>query len=171
MHKSLLYQIMFRPNPRTLEKGSTLFLRAVLLLFSLVAISVCALLWYLILTSESLGDYRPILIGATFTTFPFLYIFYQSNRLLRFIERNQSLTKGAVKALQHITFSSFVISGMYLFGAPFIYTVAERDDAPGVILINLILIAAPLIVGVFSWILQKLLLNAIGYKAENDLTI
>lgn len=162
---------MFRPDSRTLEKGSTLFLRAVLLLFSLAAISLCVLFWYFILTAESLGGYQPILVGATFTTFPFLYIFYQSNRLLRFIERNQSLTNDTVRALRHITISSFVISGMYIFGAPFIYTVAERDDAPGVILINLILIAAPLIVGVFSWILQKLLLNAIGYKAENDLTI
>jgi hypothetical protein len=162
---------MFKPEPRTLEKGSTLFLRAVLLLFSLVAISVCALFWYLILTSESLGNYRPILIGATFTTIPFLYIFYQSFQLLNFIDRNLALSNNSVLALQKITFSSFIISGLYLIGFPFIYSVAERDDAPGVILINLIMIGAPLVVGVFASILQKLLTSAIAYKSENELTI
>jgi hypothetical protein len=162
---------MFKPNPRTLEKGSTLFLKGVLFLFSLVAISLCALLWYFILTAESLGNYRPILIGATFTTIPFLYIFYQSFQLLNLIDRNQALTNNSVLALKNITIGCFIISVLYLFGFPFIYSVAERDDAPGVILIDLILIAAPLVVGVFASILQKLLISAIAYKSENELTI
>ena len=54
---------------------------------------------------------------------------------------------------------------------PYIYYVAERDDAPGGILIGLILIAAPTIVTVFAATLEELLKNAIEIKSENDLTV
>jgi hypothetical protein len=40
-----------------------------------------------------------------------------------------------------------------------------------VVLINLIFIIGSFSVGVFGYILQKLLINAIRYKSENDLTV
>jgi hypothetical protein len=60
---------------------------------------------------------------------------------------------------------------MYLIGSPFIFNVAQQDDAPGVVLINIILLLGSFSVGVFTYILQKLLINAIEYKSENELTI
>jgi hypothetical protein len=49
--------------------------------------------------------------------------------------------------------------------------VAERDDAPGIILIGLVIIFASMVIGVFAAVLQKLLTNAIEIKSENDLTV
>jgi hypothetical protein len=51
------------------------------------------------------------------------------------------------------------------------FTVAEKDDAPGVVALNILLIIGPFTVGVFASILQKLLINAIDYKSETGLTI
>lgn len=56
-------------------------------------------------------------------------------------------------------------------GLPLFYIVAEADDAPGLIIIGLVIIFAATVVAVFAAVLQKLLKNAIAIKSENDLTI
>ena len=158
-------------NFKALERSSTLFLKLILLILSVAVLILCGLLLYQIIKSDSLGYYRPILIGVVISTIPLLYIFYQALNLLNNIDKNLSLTDSSVKSLRIIKVCSFLISLMYLIGSPLIFNAAERDDAPGVVLINLILIIGPFSVGVFTYILQKLLINAIGYKSENELTI
>ncbi|MGO4375941.1 DUF2975 domain-containing protein, partial [Paenibacillus sp. MCAF20] len=45
------------------------------------------------------------------------------------------------------------------------------DDAPGIILVGMVLIFASLVIAVFAAVLQKLLKEAIDIKSENDLTV
>ena len=158
-------------NFKSFEKSSTLFLRLVLLVFSIGVLVLCGFLLYQITQSDSLGYYRPILIGVVLSTIPLLYVFYQAFLLLKNIDNNLSLTDSSVNSLRKIKVSSFLISLMYLIGSPFIFNVAQQDDAPGVVLINIILLLGSFSVGVFTYILQKLLINAIEYKSENELTI
>ncbi|BDB56343.1 DUF2975 domain-containing protein [Flavobacterium ammonificans] len=162
---------MATPNVKVLERSSTLFLKLILLVLSLAVLTFCGFLLYQITQSDSLGDYQPILIGVLISTIPFLYVFYQAYNLLNNIDANLSLTDSSVNSLRIIKVCSFLISLMYLMGSPFIFNVAQQDDAPGVVLINIILIMGPFSVAVFTYILQKLLINAIGYKSENELTI
>ena len=162
---------MTNQNFKSLERSSTLFLRLILLVLSIGVLVLCGFLLYQIIQSDSLGYYRPILMGLVISTIPLLYIFYQAYNLLNNIDTNLSLTDSSVNSLRIIKVCSFLISSMYLIGSPFIFNVAQRDDAPGVVLINIILIMGPFSVGVFTYILQKLLINAIGYKSENELTI
>jgi ABC-type multidrug transport system fused ATPase/permease subunit len=162
---------MTKQNFKSLERSSTLFLRLILLVLSIGVLFLCGFLLYQIIQSDSLGYYRPILMGLVISTIPLLYIFYQAYNLLNNIDNNLSLTDSSVNSLRIIKVCSFLISSMYLIGSPFIFNVAQRDDAPGVVLINIILIMGPFSVGVFTYILQKLLINAIGYKSENELTI
>lgn len=158
-------------NFKSFEKSSTLFLRLVLLVFSIGVLVLCGFLLYQIIQSDSLGYYRPILMGLVISTIPLFYIFYQAYNLLNNIDANLSLTDSSVNSLRIIKVCSFLISSMYLIGSPFIFNVAQRDDAPGVVVINIILLLGSFSVGVFTYILQKLLINAIGYKSENELTI
>jgi hypothetical protein len=158
-------------NFKSFEKSSTLFLRLVLLVFSIGVLVLCGFLLYQIIQSDSLGYYRPILIGVVISTIPLLFVFYQAFLLLKNIDNNLSLTDSSVNSLRKIKVSSFLISLMYLIGSPFIFNVAQQDDAPGVVLINIILLLGSFSVGVFTYILQKLLINAIEYKSENELTI
>ena len=162
---------MTTPNVKVLERSSTLFLKLILLVLSLAVLTLCGFLLYQIIQSDSLGDYQPILMGLVISAIPLIYIFYQAYNLLNNIDNNLSLTDSSVNSLRIIKACSFLISLMYLMGSPFIFYVAQQDDAPGVVLINIILIMGPFSVGVFTYILQKLLINAIGYKSENELTI
>lgn len=162
---------MTTQNFKSLERSSTLFLRLILLVLSIGVLVLCGFLLYQITQSDSLGYYRPILMGLVISTIPLFYIFYQAYTLLNNIDSNLSLTDSSVNSLRIIKVCAFLISLMYLIGSPFIFNVAQRDDAPGVVLINIILIMGPFSVGVFTYILQKLLINAIGYKSENELTI
>ena len=158
-------------NFKSLDRSSTLFLRLILLVLTFGVLVLCGFLLYQIIQSDSLGYYRPMLMGLVVSTIPLFYIFYQAYTLLNNIDNNLSLTNSSVNSLRIIKVCSFLISLMYLIGSPFIFNVAQRDDAPGVVLINIILIMGPFSVGVFTYILQKLLINAIGYKSENELTI
>lgn len=54
---------------------------------------------------------------------------------------------------------------------PVFYLMAEIDDAPGIIVIGLIIIFASMVIAVFVAVLQKLLKEAIDIKSENDLTV
>jgi hypothetical protein len=54
---------------------------------------------------------------------------------------------------------------------PLMIYAAQRDDAPGVVLLGLVFIFATLVVGVFAAVLERLLQNAIDIKSENDLTV
>jgi hypothetical protein len=154
-----------------LDRGSTLFLKLILLALSTGVLVVCGFLIYQITQLDSLSYYLPVLISVVISTIPLQYIFYQAFRLLVNIDNNLSLTESSVNSLRIIKVCSFLISLMYLIGSPLIFKAAEQDDAPGVVLINLIFIIGSFSVGVFGYILQKLLINAIRYKSENDLTV
>ena len=54
---------------------------------------------------------------------------------------------------------------------PLFYLFAEIDDAPGVILIGMVIIFASMVIAVFAAVLQRLLKEAIDIKSENDLTV
>lgn len=54
---------------------------------------------------------------------------------------------------------------------PLIYEMAQEADAPGLIVLGLVMTCAPIVIAVFAAVLQKLLKNAIEIKSENDLTV
>ena len=60
---------------------------------------------------------------------------------------------------------------MYLVALPFVYIMAEVDDAPGLIIIGMIPIFASMVIAVFAAVLQRLLKEAIDIKEENDLIV
>ena len=54
---------------------------------------------------------------------------------------------------------------------PFIFLLADKDDAPGAILMGLVPIFVSAVIAVFAAVLQRLLQEAVDIKAESDLTI
>ncbi|GAA0600606.1 hypothetical protein GCM10009001_16330 [Virgibacillus siamensis] len=60
---------------------------------------------------------------------------------------------------------------MYVVASPLVYMIAEWDDAPGLMLIDMVIIGASIVIAVFSAVLQRLLKEAIDIKSENDLTV
>ena len=77
----------------------------------------------------------------------------------------------ALQPLKRIKICAISVSSLYAAIIPFVYLLAELDDAPGLILIDGVIIFAALVIAVFAAVLQRLLQEAIDIKKENELTV
>jgi len=121
--------------------------------------------------SDASGYYRPILLGLYATAVPFFIALYQTLKLLHHIDKDRAFSQLSVNTLERIKYCAVTIGGMFTAGMPYIYLVADRDDAPGVAALGFVIIFASIVVAVFAGLMQKLLQNAIDIKSENDLTV
>jgi hypothetical protein len=153
-----------------MKRGSTLFLNIVVFLLGAVVFALCTFLVFQLFTQD-LGGYRPILIGMLVAAIPFFVGVYQTMKLLSYIDNNKAFSQFSIKALNTIKYCGIAISALYAVGMPYIFIIADQDDAPGVVLLGLIFTFAPMIVAVFAGVLQKVLQNAIDLKSENELTV
>jgi hypothetical protein len=154
-----------------MKKGTTLFLRIIVSLIGLGVLALCLFVLPLGIISDQTGLYRPIFIGMYVTAIPFFFALYQSWLLLAYIDKNTAFSSFSVKALGNIKYSGLAISAFYTLEMPYIFHVGDKDDAPGAILIALVIIFASLVIAVFAGLLQKLLQSAIKMKEENELTV
>lgn len=153
----------------------TLFLKIALFIIGLPIFTLCilGLLW---LPNNPFNPnfahiLYPIITGMYVTSIPFFIALYNAFRLLIYIDKNIAFSELSVRALTNIKNCAITISTVYVLIMPFVYLLAEKDDAPGLILFGSILLFASLIIAVFAALLQKLLKNAIDIKEENDLTV
>jgi hypothetical protein len=154
-----------------MKRGSTIFLRVAVFLLGLTVLALCVFVLPAGIRSDDIGDYRAILFGMYVPAIPFFYALYQTLKLLDYIDKNKAFSKASVKALNKVKYCALAISGMYAVGMPYIYVVADRDDAPGVVAIGLVIVGTSLVIATSAGVLQKLLQNAIDIKSENDLTV
>jgi hypothetical protein len=153
-----------------MKKAPTLFLKAVIYIIGLAALGLSIFLLFIVEPAKA-GPYYPIVLLMVVSLIPFLFAHYQSLKLLNFIDTNNAFSDKSVLALRNIRYCGLTISGLYAVAMPYIFHVADMDDAPGVVLIGLIVIGASLVISVFAALLQKLLRNAIDIKSENELTV
>ena len=158
-------------------RRETLILKiaVVMLGIPVAALSVLLLPWIARDASESSIRMTYVIYGILILMYisvvPFFAALYQGFRLLGYIDSNKAFSELSLKSIQKIRSCAAAISIIYLFAMPLFYIVAEIDDAPGVILVGMIFVFAPLSVAVFAAILKKLLKNAIDLKNDNELTI
>ena len=153
-----------------MKQGSTLFLRTVIYLIGLAVLGICIIIAGVSISGNA-GMYLPVVLIAGVAAIPFLYALYQGVLLLRYIDKNTAFSEMSVKGIRNIKYCAFTISVLYAAGMPYIVYVADKDDAPGVVMLGLVFIFAPLVTGVFAAVLEKLLHNALEIKSENDLTV
>lgn len=154
-----------------MKHGSTHFLRSVVIIIGLIVLAICTIaLPSGIMTAEA-DYYLPLLYGLYLPVIPFFIALYQTLKLLHYIDINKAFSNLSVIALQKIKYCAVVIAAIFTLGSPYIYQVAQKDDAPGVLLLGLIIIGASVVIAVFAAVLQMLLHQAIALKHENDLTV
>jgi hypothetical protein len=154
-----------------MKRGSTMFLRATIILIGLIVIALCVFVLPAGIGSDSTGDYRPILLGLYIPAVPFFIALYQAMKLLDFIDMNQAFSDRSIAALKYIKYCAFIISALFTAGMPYVFQVADKDDAPGVILIGLVITGVSTVIAIFAGVLQALIQNAVDIKSENDLTV
>ncbi len=153
-----------------MKQGSTLFLRIVIYLIGLAVLGICVIIVG-VSVSGNAGIYLPVMLVMGAAAIPFFYALYQAVLLLRYIDNDTAFSELSVKAIKNIKNCAFIISVLYAAGMPYIIYVADKDDAPGAVMLGLVFIFAPLIVSVFAAVLEKLLQRALDIKSENDLTV
>lgn len=156
------------PLPRT---SSTALLRVAVLGFAAAILALCVFALPAGIASDNAGMYRWILAGMYIPAIPFFYAIYETMKLLRYIDAGTAFSGQSVTVLKHIKYSAYSIAGLYAVGMPYVYYVADKDDAPGVVAIGCILVAASAAIAVLAAVLQQLLQAAIAIKSENDLTV
>ncbi|YCA45060.1 DUF2975 domain-containing protein [Bacillus sp. JZ8] len=160
-----------------MNKGTTFFLKIAVILMGIPVLALCIFL------VPEVGSYAAelypdmayikylIFIDLYAAAIPFYIALYEAFKLLSYIDKNKAFSMISVKALKNIKYCAITISILYVVGMPLLYLIAEKDDAPGIILIGLVIIFASMVIAVFAAVLQKLLKEAIDIKSENDLTV
>lgn len=151
--------------------GSTLFLRFAIFFIGLCVLALCVFALPYGIATDVTGMYRPILLGLYVPAVPFFFALYQSLKLLGSIDKNQAFSESSVKAFKNIKYCAGFICGLFIAGFPYIFTVGDKDDAPGVILVTLVIAFASFVIATFAGVLQGLVQNAVDIKSENDLTV
>ncbi|WP_340373321.1 DUF2975 domain-containing protein [Peribacillus sp. FSL E2-0218] len=160
-----------------MNRVSTLFLKIAVFLIGLPVLALCIFVVPVIAKfAVELFPNIPYLNDLVFiymyvTAIPFYGALYQAFKLLSYIDKNKAFSELSVVALKNIKYCAMAISILYVIGLPFFYFMAELDDAPGIIIIGLVIIFASMVIAVFAAVLQSLLKNAIEIKSENDLTV
>lgn len=164
-----------------MEKKSTLFLRLAVIAIGIPVLAICilGLPQIALIAFEQFHQggrtLATIVFGILFIMYvsaiPFYFALYQAWKLLSYIDNNQAFSQISVVALNKIKYCAIIISCLYTLALPLIYVIAEWDDAPGLIVIGLVIIGASMVIAVFAALLQRLLQEAINIKEENDLTI
>ncbi len=158
-----------------MKRGSTLFLKIAVILMGIPVLALCIFGVYQLATNPVNPNYAhilyPILIGMYVSAIPFFIALYQAFKLLNYIDKNQSFSELSVTSLKNIKFCAITISGLYLVMMPFVFLVADLDDAPGLVIVGMVPVFASMVIAVFAAVLQKLLQEAIHIKSENDLTV
>ncbi|MET4563457.1 DUF2975 domain-containing protein [Lysinibacillus parviboronicapiens] len=160
-----------------MKRVSTLFLKLAVILMGIPVLALCIFLVPKIanFAAQLYPDMAYlkylVFIDLYATAIPFYFALYQAFKLLSYIDKNIAFSDLSVRALKNIKYCAITISILYVLGMPLFYLIAEMDDAPGIILIGMVMIFASIVITVFAAVLQKLLKNAIDIKSENDLTV
>ncbi|MFS0774865.1 DUF2975 domain-containing protein [Neobacillus sp. 3P2-tot-E-2] len=158
-----------------MKQGTTLFLKLAVILIGLpvLALGIFGVPW--LAKNPVNPDYAhmlyPIVLGMYISAIPFYMALYQAFKLLGYIDKNEAFSEKSVKALNKIKKCAITMSILFVLIIPFVYLVADLDDAPGLIIIGMVPIFASIVISVFAAVLQRLLQQAIDIKSENDLTV
>ena len=158
-----------------MKRVSTIFLKGVITFIGTIVLALCifGLPWI----ANEIGDHYPtyllypVLISLYATAIPFFFAMYQTLKLLSYIDKNKAFSELSVKTLKNIKYYASIFSILYVVCLPFLYFMAQIDDAPGILAFGLVITFASIVIAVFAAILQKLLKEAIDIKSDNDLTI
>lgn len=155
----------------------TIFLKVVLLIIGLPVLAIC-IFWVPGLAGIVRGQgsaeiylIYPVFLAVYVSALVFFFALYQAFCLLNYIDKNTAFSDMSIKALKKIKNCGVGIAVLYAVAMPFVYILAEMDDAPGLILVGLIMIFAALVIASFAAVLEALLKSVIEIKQENELTV
>ena len=158
-----------------LKRGSTLFLKVVIILIAIVALAGMIRFPQTegrAANLDLLSIYAdPFIIYGYIASIPFFIALYQAFKLLGYVDNNQVFSQSAVKAVRNIKFCAITISGFIVLGILYIRLFANGDDPAGPTALGIFITFASIVVATGAAVFERLLQNAADIKSENDLTV
>lgn len=158
-----------------LQRGSTFFLRVVILL---IAIGVLAGMIMFPQTEgratnlDLISIYTdPLIIYGYIASIPFFAALYQAFKLLGYVDTNNVFSQVAVNALRNIKYCAIIISGLIVLAILYIRLFATGDDPAGPTALGIFTTFASIVIATAAAIFERLLQNAVDIKSEHDLTV
>jgi Protein of unknown function (DUF2975) len=161
-----------RPG-RLIERGSILFLKAVLVLVGIGALAL--MIWephiegrnaHATLFEIYFKD--PFLAYAYIASIPFFVAIHRALKLLDYVGQGTVFSPAAVTALRTIKHCAMAIVGFVALGEIFIM-LADSDDRAGGVFIGILITFFSLVVATAMVVLERVLQSAVEIKSENDL--
>lgn len=151
-------------------------LKVNLLKLALVIISFLVLFVTVIFTFQFYSEKKDVVnsifliavFGSVLLGFRVLFLL---NRILNFIKGAEAFSAKTLEVVSKIKKLILLISIVFLGILPFFYRVADRQDAPGVLVIGLAFVSIPFTAFVFSQIVEELFKSATELKSDSELTI
>jgi len=157
------------------KRGSTLFLKVVILLTA-----IGALIWMLWFPQtegratnlDLISIYTdPFIIYGYITSIPFFVGLYQAFKLLNFIDANKAFSQGAVNTLKNMKFASLSLIGFIALAELYLRFFVHGDDIASPTMLGICMALAFGVIATAAGVFQKLFQNTVDIKSENDLTV
>ena len=129
-------------------KRETFFLKAVVVLMGLPVVALCIFIIpeiaaFLVELVPSLTYLQyPFMIGLYASAGIYFVALYQVFKLLGYIDQDLAFSDLTVQVLKNIKRCAAAIGGLFILFMPLIFMMGDLDDAPGLVLIGLIIIFA-----------------------------
>ena len=158
-----------------MKKGSTLFLKFVICLIAMGALTW--LIWAPQLEGRAtnldlISIYAdPLIIYTYIGSIPFFVALYQAFKLLGHVDHNKVFSQASVNAVKNIKYCALAFSGFIVLGLLYIMLFVTGEDPAGVMGLGMFTTFASIVMATAAAIFQRLLQNAVDMKSENDLTV
>jgi len=158
-----------------MKKGSTLFLKVVILLIAIVTFA--GLIWFpqtegRATNLDLVSIYKdPFIVYIYIGSIPFFVGLYQAFKLLNLIDANKTFSQGAVNTLKNVKFASLCLISFIALALSYIHFFVHGDDSAGPTMLGIVFSFTSLIIATAAAAFEKILQNAVNIKSENDLTV
>jgi Protein of unknown function (DUF3036). len=158
-----------------MKKGSILFLKVVVLLIAIGALT--GMIWFpqtegRAVNLDLISIYKdPFIIYIYIGSTPFFIGLYQAIKLLNLIDANKAFSQSAVNTLKNMKFASLSLIGFIGLALLYIRFFAHGDDPAGPTALGILVCFGAAVIATAAAVFQKLFQNAVNIKSENDLTV
>ncbi len=160
-----------------MKRGSTLFLKAVILLIGIGALAGMIIFPQLEGRNTNADLFSiyfqdPFLAYAYIASIPFFVALYQAFQLLGYIGQNKVFSLDSVRALRTIKYCAIILSILIVMAALYIRIFhAKEDDPAGFIALCIVTTFISVVIATATAVFERLLQSAVDIKSENDLTV
>ena len=159
----------------SMKRGSTLFLKIVLVLIALGALA--GLIRFHLTEGRAahldlISIYiDPVIIYGYIASIPFFVGLYQAFQLLNLIDANKAFSQAAVNTLRNMKYASLALIAFIAGAEGYLFFFGVGEDKAGPAALGFYLAFAVSVIATAAAVFQKLFQNAVDLKSENDLTV